>query len=127
MLFYLLNLKKKKLNSPILENCQKTICMHGFFSNPCGQVLKSIKYRGQICPILLRRKKTFPHKLENNHACKWILDNFPGIIHTSEFLENCPKFICMHCCSPTYVERSWSPDLRVQHNRHRICYTYQMN
>ena len=59
------------------------------FSNPCGQVLKNIKSRGQICPILLRRKRTFPHGLQNNHACKWILDNFPGIIYVSAFLENC--------------------------------------
>ena len=28
------------------------------FSNPCEQVLNSIKSRGQICPILLRRKIT---------------------------------------------------------------------
>ena len=39
--------------------------------NPRGQVPKSIKSRGQICPILLRRKRTFPRGLENNHACKW--------------------------------------------------------
>jgi hypothetical protein len=41
-------------------------------SNPQGKVLKSFKSRGQICPILLRRKRTFPHGLENNHVCKWI-------------------------------------------------------
>ena len=76
-----------------LENCQKTIFMQGFFSNPCGQVLKSIKSMGQICPVLLRRKRTFPSGLENNHACKWILDNFPGIICLSAFLENCQKSI----------------------------------
>ena len=78
----------------------------GLFSNPCGQVLKSIKSRGQICPILLSRKMTFPHGLENNHACKWILDNFPGVIHMSAFLENCQKSICMHGCSPIHVDRS---------------------
>ena len=76
------------------------------FSNPCGQVLKSIKSRGQIWPILLIRKRTFPHGLENHHAWKWILDNFPGIIHMSAFLENCQKSICMHGCSQIHVEMS---------------------
>ena len=40
---------------------QKTIFMHGYspFSNPCGQAIKSMKYRGQICPILLGRKGPF--------------------------------------------------------------------
>ena len=78
------------------------------FSNPCGQVLKRIKSRGQIRPILLRRKQIFPHGLEKNHACKWILDNFPGLIGMSEFLENCQKSICMLGCSPIHVERSLS-------------------
>ena len=76
------------------------------FLNPCGQVLKSIKSGGQICPILLRRKGTFPHGLENNHASKWGLDNFPGIIHMSAFLENWKKSICMHCCLQIHVKRS---------------------
>ena len=76
------------------------------FSNPCGQVLKSIKSRGQICPILLRRKRTFPCGLENNHACKFILDNFPGIICISAFLENFQKSICTHGGSLIHVERS---------------------
>ena len=76
------------------------------FSKPCEQIFKSIKYSGQICPVLLRRKKTFPCGLENNHACKWILDNFPGIVHMSTFLEKCQKSICMHGCSPIHVERS---------------------
>ena len=66
-----------------------------------------MKSRGQICPILLRRKRTFSHGLENTHACKWILDNFPGIIHMSAFLENCQKSICMHGCSPIHVKRSF--------------------
>ena len=58
-------------------------------SNPCGQVLKRMKSRGPIHPILLRRKRTFSHRLENNHSCKWILDKFPGIIRKSALLENC--------------------------------------
>ena len=76
------------------------------FSNPCEQVLKSVICRGQIRPILLRRKRTFPHGLENNHACKLILDNFLEIIGMSAFLDNCLKSICMHGCSPIHVERS---------------------
>ena len=76
------------------------------FSNPCGQVRKSIKSRGQICPLLLTRKRTFQHELESNHASKSILDNFPVIIHKSEFLENCRKSICMHGCSPIHLETS---------------------
>ena len=68
----------------------------------------SMKSWGQICPIILKRKGTFPHGLENNHACKWILNNFPAIIHLSAFLENCQKSICMHGFSPIYVEKSYS-------------------
>ena len=71
-----------------LENCQNHL--HSWlFSNPCGQVLKSMQSRGQICPILLRRKRTFPHGLENNHKCKWILDNFPGNKYTTQFEIEC--------------------------------------
>jgi hypothetical protein len=78
------------------------------FSNSCGQVRKSINSRGQICPILLRRKRTNPRGLENNHECKSSLDNFPGIIPMSAFLENYQKSIGMQGCSPIQVERSES-------------------
>ena len=88
----------------LLENHLRAV----FFSNPCGQVLNSIKSKGQICPIILRRKRTFPHGLENNHACKWILDNFSWIISMSAFLGNCLKSIYMHGYSPIHVERSQS-------------------
>ena len=77
------------------------------FSNPRGKILNSIKSRGQICPILLRRKRTFPHWLDNNHASKWTSDNFPGILTYVLFLENCQKFICLHGCSPIHEERSF--------------------
>ena len=70
------------------------------FSNPQGKVLKSTKSRGPICPILLQRKRTFPHGLDNNHACELISDNF------QKFLENVQKSICMHGCSPIHEERS---------------------
>ena len=76
------------------------------FSNPRGKVLKSIKYRGQICPILLRRKRTFPRGLETNHACKLISDNFSGITRMSAFLDYCQKSICMHGCSQIHEETS---------------------
>ena len=86
-----------------LEKCQKSNCMHGYSQI---HVDRSIKYRGQLCPILLRRKRTCACGLENNHACTWILDNFPGIICMSAFLKNCQKSICMHGCSPIHVKRS---------------------
>ena len=35
-------------------------------------------------PTMIR---TFPRGWENNHAWKWISDNFPGITHMSAFLE----------------------------------------
>ena len=77
------------------------------FLNSRGKVLKSIKSRGQICPILLRRKRTFPRGLENNHTCKWISDNFPGMLTYVLFLESCQKSICMPGCSPIHGERSF--------------------
>ena len=49
---------------------------------------------------------TFPHGLENNHACKWNFDNFPGMLTFVFFLENEQKNICMHWYSPINVDRS---------------------
>ena len=46
--------------SVIPEKLSENYVHAWLFSNPCGQVLKSIKLRGYICPILLRRKGTFP-------------------------------------------------------------------
>ena len=54
-------------------------------------------------PTMIR---TIPHGLDNNHACKWISDNFPGMLICILFLENCLKSICMHAYSPIHVERS---------------------
>ena len=65
----------------------------------------SIKSREQICPILLVRKRTIPCRLEKNHACKWISDNFPGMLTYVLFLENCQKSVCMHGCSPIHEEK----------------------
>ena len=50
--------------------------------------------------------RTFQHEFENNHECKWVLNNIPGIIHMSAFLKNCQKSICMYGCSPIHMERS---------------------
>ena len=50
--------------------------------------------------------RTFPCGLENNHACKWISDNFPVITHMPALMENCRKSICMHGCSPIHKEKS---------------------
>ena len=43
--------------------------------------------------------RTFTLGLENSHACKWISDNFLGMLTYVLFLENCLKSICMHGCS----------------------------
>ena len=59
------------------------------FYNPCGHVLKSIKSRGQICPILLRKKGTLHMDWRTTMHTKWILENFPGIIRRSAFQEKC--------------------------------------
>ena len=50
--------------------------------------------------------RTFPHGLENNHACKWTFDYFPGMLIYVLFLENCQNTICVHGSSPIHVERS---------------------
>ena len=87
------------------------------FSNPCWLVHKSMKSRGQICPILLRRKMNFPLGLESNHACKLILDNFPGIICMSAFLKiHFHAWLFSNPCGKVLiiVGISWSPDLRAQ-------------
>ena len=76
------------------------------FSNLCGKVLFLLKTVGQICPLDFMLLRTCPHGLENNHVCKWPSDNFPGIIHMQEFLENYQKSICINSCSPIHVERS---------------------
>ena len=99
----------RKANICIIPGKLSESHLHAWiFSNPCGQVLKSVKSRGQICPILLGRKRTFPCGFKNSHACKLILDNFPGLIHISAYLEICQKSICMHGCSPIHVKRSKS-------------------
>ena len=50
--------------------------------------------------------RTYPHGLENNHACKRTSDNFPGMITYVLFLENSQKPICMDGYSPIHVDRS---------------------
>jgi hypothetical protein len=50
--------------------------------------------------------RTYPHGFENNHACKWTSDNFPGMVTYVLFLENCQKTIYMDGYSPIHVDRS---------------------
>ena len=72
-----------------------------YFSYCIGCTLRSGLYE---IPTMI---KSFPCGLENNHACKWISDNFPGITHMSEHLENSYKSICLHGCTPIHEERSF--------------------
>ena len=51
--------------------------------------------------------RAFPGGLENNHACKWISDVFPGILTYVLFLENCQESICLHGCAPIHGEGSF--------------------
>ena len=84
-------------------------------SNPGEKVLRSIKSRGPICPILLKRNMTFPHGLENNNASNWIFVSFPGMLIYVLFLKSCQKSICMHGCSPIHVVRIWECNLSKNH------------
>ena len=79
--------------------------------------------------------RTFPHGLENNHACKWISDNFPGVLtyvllskihlHTWSFSKPRGKvlFLCKSMGQIRPLDlillkicpHGWSPNLRVQH------------
>ena len=52
------------------------------------------------------RIRTFPYRVENNHAYKWISENFPRILTYLLFLESFLKSICMHGFSPIHVEMS---------------------
>ena len=74
------------------------------FSNPRGQVLKSIKSMGQICPIPI--KKDLSIWIEEQPCLQMDFRQIPGIICILAFLENCQEFICMHGCSLIHVERS---------------------
>ena len=44
-------------------------------------------------PTMIR---TFPHRMEKNHACKWTFDNYSEMLTYVLFLENFQKTICMH-------------------------------
>ena len=88
-------------------------------SNPGEKVLKSIQSRWQICPIILRRKRTFPHGLEYNHAWNWISSRNADIyiiprklseVHFPDcFVSNLQGKVCI------IVGISCSPDQRVKH------------
>ena len=120
--------EKKTHMSAFLEKLSENHLHAWLFSNPQGKVLKSIKCRGQIFPILLKIKtknksrclcctlrsglhdiptmiSTFPCGFETNHACKWISGNIPGMLIYVLFLDNPQKSICMHGWSQIHVER----------------------
>ena len=63
----------------------------------------TLRSRQHVIPTMIR---TLPRGFENNHACKWISDNFLGITHMSALLENCQKFICIYSCSEIPGTRS---------------------
>ena len=50
--------------------------------------------------------RTFPCGLKDNHACKWISHNYPGMLTYVLFLENCQESICIMGSSPIPEERS---------------------
>ena len=72
-----------------LENCQQTICMHGYYASHVDRSLR-VENLGD------KYVEYFPRGLENKHACKWSLYIFLGIICMSVFLESCQKSIWMH-------------------------------
>ena len=101
------------INVLFLENCQKTISIHCFSPIHVDRSLW-VSYLGdKSVQYLKEEKRIFPHGLENNHAWKWILDDFPGIIYMSAFLENCQNFICRLHCSPILVERAYPKDPQI--------------
>ena len=63
------------------------------FSNPQKKVLFLWKSMGQICPLDLILLRTFPCWLENNHACKWISNNFPGMLTYVLFLKKLSEIL----------------------------------
>ena len=90
-----------------LETCQKIICTQGCAPFHVDRSLRVSILGDKSVPYFYEEEKTFPHGLENNHACKLILDNLPGIIHMSAFLKKYQKSIYMHGCSLIHVERSF--------------------
>ena len=62
--------------SAFLENCRITISM--FCCSPRENVLKSIRPRGQICPVISTQTKTLSPGLKYKNTVKYISYNFPG-------------------------------------------------
>ena len=71
-----------------------------------GVKLMGCTLRTEIHEILTLIR-TFPHGLENKHACKWTSDSFPGMLTYELFLENCQKTICMQGYSIIHVDMSF--------------------
>ena len=99
-------------NSCIAKGHTKAaMCVKWWLQKCYLRILKSVTCLGctlrsglREIPTMIR---TSPHGLENNHACQWVFDNFPGLLTYILFLEICLKSICMHGCSPIHVERSF--------------------
>ena len=83
--------------------CLEEYSMSPSLLYPCNNISCTLRSGLLEIPIMIR---TFPHGLENNHTCKWTLDNFPGILTYVFILENCQKSIFMHGYSPIHVDRS---------------------
>ena len=67
---------------------------------PHQNICCSLRSRLHEIPTMIR---TIPHGLEDNHACKWLSDNFPGILTYVLFLENCLNpFACKVVCQSTW-------------------------
>ena len=80
---------------------------------PCCITIISCTLRSGLHEILTMIK-TFPHRLENNHAFKLTSDMCPGMVICVLFLESCQKIIYMHGYSPIHVDRF----LRVSNRSH---------
>ena len=97
---YYLTRKRKQVAKYTLthiKNCMRQL-IHTLLSCICCTLRSGL----HEIPTMIR---TFPCGLENTHACKWISDNFPGMLTYVLFLENCQKSICMHG-SQIHEERS---------------------
>ena len=93
--------------------CCQVVSVIGFYlTNKCIDLENQFN-PAQSCPMSILHSqirtqtmiRTFSHGCENNLACKWIYDNFPGTLTYILFLENCLKSICMHGCSLIHMER----------------------
>ena len=72
----------RNADTHIIPGKMSKIHLHAWlFSNSREKSLFLLKRLRQICPLDLILLRSCPNGLENNHACKWFSDNFPGIIN----------------------------------------------